>query len=211
MSRTTTLTGVITLATKKIVLTEQVAIREQIDLSFTGFGTAGAADLICAIVYEGALMAKLQPMTGGGGGPLTGVLDLNTTQIVAPFANMAANARIKMVLVIWDVTNADCLLNDFIWIENNPFAVGMVDPTPVAPITPGTYALIANGVQGGSGHVHQTGDGGDLTPYFIARVPAGGFFRQSSDGLDIVLCDRLTGEWKPLILYNGSLSTGPAE
>ena len=209
MSRTTTLTGVITLPNKQIALTEQIAIREQANIHFTGYSPAGPADLILAIVYDGALMAKLQPMvdytTYAGG-----VLSTNTTQIVAVFEGMAANARVKMSIVVWDVTNKNALVNDWIWIQNSPYDPSMQDPTPVDPITPGIYALIENGVTHGDGHIHQTGDGGDLKPYFIARIPAGGFFRQSADGLDLELRDRVDGSWRTLILANGSLGVGPS-
>ena len=208
MARTTALTGVITLSTKKIALTEQIAIREKATISFTGYGAAGAADLILAIVYNGALMAKLQPMVAGSG-IITGTLDLNTTEIVAVFSGMAANARVKMSIVIWDVTNECTLVNDFIWTQNNPYSTDMDDPTPVSPITPGTYALIANGVTNGDTHTHQNSDGADLKSYFIARTPAGAFFRMSSDGLDIELRDRVNNKWYPLLLANGSIGIGP--
>ena len=208
MSRTTELHGVIVLATKKIVLTEQIAIREQVTISFTGYGAAGAADLILAIVHEGALMALLQPMVAGTG-IVTGVLDLNTEEIVDVFDGMAANAKVKMSCVVWDVTNECTLVNDWIWIENNPYDTAMDDPTPVAPITPGTYALIANGVTNGDNHDHNGGDGADLSDRYLLRVPPNAFFRVSTDGLDIELRDRLTNDWRTLILYNGALSVGP--
>src|SRR3990167_9742989 len=190
MARTTTLTGVITLATKKIVLTEQIAIREQVTISFTGYGAAGAADLILAIVHEGALMALLQPMVAGTG-IVTGGLDLNTEEIVDVFDGMAANAKVKMSCVVWDVTNECTLVNDWIWIQNNPYDTSMDDPTPVSPITPGTYALIANGVTSGDSHTHQSGDGASLDTYYIRRTQTGAFFRQSTDNLDIEIRDRL--------------------
>jgi hypothetical protein len=209
MARTTALTGVITLSTKKIALTEQIAIREKATISFTGYGAAGAADLILAIVYNGALMAKLQPMVAGSG-IITGTLDLNTEEIVAVFSGMAANARVKMSIVIWDVTNECTLVNDWIWVQNNPYSTDMDDPTAVDPITPGTYALIANGVTNGDTHTHQNSDGADLSPYYVKRVTTGANFRIATDGLTIEMKDVVLGSWHTLILANGSLGVGPA-
>jgi len=210
MPRTTNLTGVITLASKQIAITEQIAIREKVNLVLTGYGTAGAADLLIAIVHDGALMAILQGLTDYTT-YIGGVLNLNTEEIVAVFDNMSANAKVKMSIVIWDLTNECTLVNDFLLIQNNPYNSSMDDPTPVDPITPGTYALIANGVTNGDSHTHQNGDGASLDPYYIRRSQTGAFFKQSSDGLDLMLRDRLTGEWRALILYNSAISLGPAE
>ena len=209
MARTTNLLGVITLSTKKISLTNQVAIREKANLHFTGYGTAGASDLICAITYEGALMALLQPMVDHTT-YIGGVLNLNTVEIVAAFANMPSNARIKMSIVVWDTTNSCTLVNDFIQVQNNPYDSTMETPAPVDTIGGVDYAPLENGVTNGDNHTHQNGDGASLDPYYIVRIPAGGFFRQSTDNFDIELRDRATGTWHPLLLVNGTLGIGDA-
>jgi hypothetical protein len=209
MARTTTLTGVVTLATKRVVLTGQVAIREKINLVLTGTGTAAASDLILALVHEGTLVAMLQPLvdytTHFGG-----ILNLNTEEIVAVFDSMAANAKVKMSIVVWDTTNSCTLVNDFITVQNNPYDSSMDDPTAVGTIGGVEYAPLENGVSNGDSHNHQNGDGADLSPYLIKRVPEGGFFRQSTDNLDIELRDRISNTWHTLILANGTLGIGPA-
>jgi hypothetical protein len=209
MARTTTLTGVIVTSTKKITLTGQIAIREKVNLSLTGYGVAGAADLVLAIVHNGALMAKLTPLvdytTYFGG-----VLDLNTTEIVAVFDGMAANARVKMSLVLWDTTNECTIVNDWIMVANNPYDPDMEDTTPVDPIGNVEYAPMANGVTNGDSHDHNGGDGADLSTRYLLRVPPGANFRVATDGYTLELKDVVSGEWKTLILANGTLGVGAA-
>jgi hypothetical protein len=210
MSRTTTLHVVVDLATKGAVFTEEIAIREQVDLNIVGTGTAGASDLIAAVIFDGNLMALLQPLVSHAG-YIGGVLDLNTSEIVAIFEGLSANAKRKCVFVIWDTTNECCVCNAFLMIGNNPYDPSMSDPTPVPPITPGVYALVANGVTGGSGHTHQNGDGADLTPYFLAAVAgsSGRKFRLNADGIHIDLCDDVTATWGMLTVQNGALTWVP--
>ena len=209
MARTTTLTGVITLATKQIVLTEQISIREQVNLHITGTGTAVANDLIAAIIFDGSLMALVQPLVDYTT-YIGGVLDLNTTEIVAIFSGMSANTRRKCSFVIWDTTNECTLVNDWIWVQNNPYDSSMETPTAVDPIGGVLYAPIAKGVDNGNNHDHNGGDGADISDRFLLRVPPGANFRVSADGLTIEHKDVVLGTWHTFVLANGSYGPGPA-
>ena len=207
MSRTTILYGDIDLTTKKIDLTDQIAIREKIELNFTGYGTAGASDLICAIVYDGELMALLQPMVDHTT-YIGGVLDTNTQEIVAVFDNAAPNCKIKMTLVVWDTTNSNMLVNDFVWVEQNPYDPSMETPTSVGTIGGVQYAPLANGVTNGNSHTHQNGDGALLDPYYLRTDAANGEkYRRNADGIHLDLKDEIDGHWYTITLNNGAITT----
>jgi|GEM_PF-3923925 len=209
MAGTTNLTVVIDLTTKTVTLTGKVSIRENVILHITGYGTAGAADLHCAIVYDDSLMAHLTPLVNYTT-YIGGTLSTNTTEIVAEFSRKSSAAHLRMSFVIWDTTYNCLLVNDWIKVYNNPYDPSMADPTAVDPIGGVEYAPLANGVTGGDSHTHENGDGASLSSYYMRRTPTGGFFRQSTDGNDIELKDRILGTWHTLLLANGSVSVGPA-
>lgn len=214
MAATTTISIAVTLTAKTVVVTGLMAIRETVAIILTGTGAAGGTDLRLGLVGivdgEKTLLAFSDDLVTDGD-HIDGTLDLNTEEMVDFFDGHRPEKIQVVTLAIWDITNQQLLVNAPINVKNNPYDDSMADPTPVEPIAGVEYAPIANGVTNGDAHLHQAGDGGDLTPYLMARTPTGGFFKQSSDNLDIMLKDRLTGDWRPLILYNGALSVGPAE
>jgi hypothetical protein len=205
MSRTTTLNIALDVPTKDALFTGDIAIREQVNLAITNYGSASAADLIAAIVCNGTLVALLQGLTQEVG-VMSGVLDLNTVEIVAALGDIPANGARKMSFVIWDTTYENCLCNSWIWVRQNPYDPSMEAPIPVDPIGGVLYAPIAKGVDGGNGHQHMNGQGGDLSPYFILRVPPGANFRVAADGLNFEFFDPVLLTWDCWGPYNGAWS-----
>jgi hypothetical protein len=201
----TAITIICDTATKKAIIVGTAALRETITVTLTSSGTFGAADLVLGLVENGVLLASIPQGSFSGTGPnhITGDLNLNTNQMIAYFSADVGRTIRKITLCLWDITNQALVLNSTIDVINNPYSDGMEAPTDALPIGHGEYAPIENGVTGGNSHVHQNGDGGDLSPYFIVRVPANGFFRQSTDGLDLECKDRVDGLWRPLISYGG--------
>jgi hypothetical protein len=211
MARTTDLAVAITLSTKTAVFTGQIAIREKINLSITGYGTAGATDLCVGLVFDGVLIAKTQGLTTGTA--FTGILDTNTEEAVAALGDAAANTKIKCSFVIWDTTNSCLLVNDWIYVLQNPYNTGMADPSVVEPIGHGEYAPIENGVTNGDAHSHNNGDGaqidhtdlsniGTLTHAQIDTLLA---FLQGSAALGNLRYSTSTGKWYLVDVDDGSL------
>lgn len=159
---TTALGIVIDVGAKTITVDHTIAIRETVDLTLTGYGSAGASSLRLGLIHKGTLVASCNIFTVAPLG-YTGTLDLNTEEIVAVFAGKSAQSTKNLDLAIWDIIEHDLLVNDKLAVQNNPYQEGMDEPTAVAPIGGVTdYAPLDMGVTGGNSHAHSNSDGATI-------------------------------------------------
>ena len=135
MSTQTDLIVSITPATKDAEFSGStvIAVRETVDVSLYGFGSASAADLIFGLVRNGVLCAFIDDFTDSGT-YYSGSLNLNTDEMVAAMVGTSGKQVRQFEVFCWDTANSDLLVNDNIKIQHNPYSSSMADPTPVGGI-----------------------------------------------------------------------------
>ena len=198
----------LSLEDKKTVMTGLPGLYENVIVTLVGSGSYTAANLVLGIINDGVLCATIPQggFTGVGPSGISGSLNLNTQELINVFSPDIGRTMRKFTVAIWDLSRSSLVTNDVIFIVNNPYNSSMAPPTPVPPIGGGSINYVA--LSDYLAHVHQTGDGGSLDPYYMRRSQNGAFFRQSADNLDIELRVRIDGKWRTLISYNGLLTLG---
>jgi hypothetical protein len=110
-----------------------IAVRETVDVTLYGFGSASAADLIFGFVRNGVLCAFVDDFTDEGD-YYSGSLDLNTEEMVDAMDGTRGKQTRVFEVFCWDTANSDLLVNDSIKVQNNPYSSSMADPTLVGGI-----------------------------------------------------------------------------
>lgn len=129
----TVLTINVTFGQKTIELTNQIAIRESVDVTIKNAAAYVGQGIVLAIMKNGTLFAQCNTWTVAGVTDALGTLDMNTSELIAAF-NKAGPQAIKQFTVIAVVVSPSTVLfNGVIGIQNTPYEDGMNDPTSVTP------------------------------------------------------------------------------
>jgi len=224
MSQYTEIAVAIDQEDKSITQTGVIGIREEnVRITLSGFTPHGGTDLSLFIILNGTLLASCDTFDVSG----IGILDTNTTEMIAAFAGRADQSKRNLSAILLDVTNAVELANDKMEFINNPYQDGMSDPTDATAVGGGAYAPVANGVTNGDTHDHDGGDGGQIDHTKLSTI--GTITHAQIDthiaNIEAVITasgtqakinqlyikDDLSGKWRRLFLYNGAMALGPEE
>ena len=202
----TQITLTLNITNKTCVMTGLPGLRENVNVALINTGTLVADNLVLGLIDHGVLLASIPAGSFSGVGPtgINGNMNLNTQEMVDLFTPDIGRTMRRVVIAIWDVAASALICNSTIEVVNNPYNSSMDPPVSVPPIGGGNIFYVA--LADYQAHVHQTGDGGSLDPYYIRRVTPGANFRVSTDGLNLEFYDPYLQTWDAWGPVNGSWS-----
>jgi hypothetical protein len=122
---------------KEVGIDDVLAVREYIPIWIVGIGESNPTNLILYIQNDTTqTVAIINGFTAPAGETdvAAATLDLNTDELVAEFTGKKALYHKVFDIGIWDVVLERLLVNDRVYIQNNPYEAGMPEPTPVTNI-----------------------------------------------------------------------------
>ena len=131
MADNTPVTLTVTVATKKLAVTNTPGLYETVDLTIVNLGESTAANLVLNIQDSGGnIMATAEDFAASGDDAI-GVLDLNTQELVDYFENAFTRQEKPFVISIYDTDRNNLLAIDNISIVNNPYTDDLPSPSPI--------------------------------------------------------------------------------
>lgn len=130
----TTATFVVDASTKRVSNAPAViAVRETVTCIVSNAADASSAGLVLRILNQTNTLALATNFVASGSNHV-GTLNLNTSNLVAYFAMQEADVNDVLMLdvALWDTVNNWLLLNDRLYVINNPYVEGMPGPHPIA-------------------------------------------------------------------------------
>jgi len=144
----------IDLSNKTVVASSTIAIRETINVALVNIGASSPTNLVLRVVRETNAYANATNFTAAGtdsnGNVMAfGPLDLNTSELVNYYEGLNPTVSRQWSLAVWDTSLGRLLVNDYVDIQNNPYAESMPGPSPVGVVYVATTdAVYANSVTG---------------------------------------------------------------
>jgi hypothetical protein len=138
------------LVDKEVGVDDVLAVRETIPIWVVGIGASHPTNLTLYLQNDTTqTVALISGFTAPAGTTdiAAATLDLNTEELVAEFEGKRALYHKTFDIGIWDSVLERLLVNDRVYIQNNPYEDGMPEPTPVTNqylTAVSTAALIAS-------------------------------------------------------------------